>query len=79
MGVDWHWRVASAWRVCRGADVRLTEHDAAQGGQLDVSELVDQLPVGFTAVCAEHVRRRRFHWPAAVLAVGQSRVSLSYW
>ena len=79
VGVDGQWRVAFVWRVSCGADVRLTEHDASQGGQLDVSELVDQLPVGFTAVCAEHVRRRRFHWPAAVLAVGQSRVSLSYW
>lgn len=77
--VDWQWRVAFVRRVACGADMRLSEHDAAQGGQLDVSELVDQRPVGFTAVRAEHVRRRRFHWLVAVLAVGQSRVSLSCW
>lgn len=77
-GVDGQWRVASAWRVCWGADAGLSEHDAAQGGQLDVSELADERPVGFAAVCAEQVRRRRFHGLVAVLAVGQSRVSLSY-
>ena len=27
--VDWHWRAASAWRVARGSDVRLLEHDGA--------------------------------------------------
>lgn len=79
VGVDGQWRVAFVWRVACGADVGLSEHDAAQGWQLDVSELVDQLPVVFTAVCAEHVRRRRFHWLVAVLAVSQSLVSLSYW
>ena len=79
MGVDGQWRVAFVWRVACGADVRLSEHDASQGRKLDVSELVDQLPVGFTAVCAEHVRGRRFHGLVAVLAVGQSLASLSYW
>lgn len=79
VGVDRQWRVAFVWRVACGSDVRLSEHDASQGRQLDVSELVDQLPVGFTAGLAEHVRRRRFHGLAAVLAVGQSRVSLSCW
>lgn len=29
VGVDWQWRVASAWRVARGSDVRLLEHDGA--------------------------------------------------
>ena len=77
MGVDGQWRVAFVWRVACGADVRLSEHDASQGRKLDVSELVDQLPVGFTAVCAEHVRGRRFHGLVAVLAVGQSLASLS--
>lgn len=79
MGIDGQWRGAFVWRVACGADVRLTEHDASQGGQLDVSELINHGPVIFTAAGAEHVRRRRFHWLAAVLAVGQSRVSLSYW
>lgn len=77
VGVDGQWRVALVRRVSCGADVRLSEHDASQGGQLDVAELADQRPVGFAAVCAEHVRRRRFHGLVAVLAVGQSRVSLS--
>lgn len=31
MGIDGQWRGAFVRRVCRGADVRLTEHDAAQG------------------------------------------------
>ena len=51
--VDWHWRVASAWRVCRGADAGLSEHDASQGWQLDVSELSDERPVVFSAAGAE--------------------------
>lgn len=76
-GVDWQWRVASAWRVCCGADASLSEHDASQGGQLDVAELVDQLPVGFTAGLAEQIRGDRLHWLLAVFAVGQSRGSLS--
>lgn len=29
VGVDWHWRVASAWRVACAADVCLFEHDGA--------------------------------------------------
>lgn len=78
-GVDWQWRVASVWRVFRGSDVGLSEHDAAQGGQLDVSELVDELPVVFAAVRAEHVRGRLLRGLVAVLAVGQSLVSLSCW
>ena len=49
MRVDREWCRATAGRVACGADVRLTEHDAAQGRELDVSELVDQLPVGCTA------------------------------
>lgn len=77
VGVDWQWRVASAWRVCCGADAGLTEHDAAQGGQLDVAELADQLPVGFAAAGAEQIRGDRLHWLLAVFAVGQSRGSLS--
>lgn len=76
-GVDGQWRVAFVWRVSCGSDVRLSEHDAAQGGQLDVSELVNHGPVVCAAVRAEHVRRRRFHGLVAVLAVGQSLVSLS--
>lgn len=77
--VDGQWRVAPVWRVARGADVRLTEHDAAQGGQLDVPELINHGPIVCAAVCAEHARRRRFPGLVAVLAVGQSLVSLSYW
>lgn len=77
--VDGQWRVAFVWRVCWVADACLLEHDASQGWQLDVSELVDQLPVGFAAGLAEQIVRRRFHGLVAVLAVGQSRVSLSCW
>lgn len=51
--VDWHWRVAFVWRVACGSDVGLFEHDASQGGQLDVSELADELPVVFSAAGAE--------------------------
>ena len=79
MGVDGQWRVAFVWRVACGADVRLSEHDAAQGGQLDVAELVNHGPVVCAAVRAEHVRRRLFRGLMAVRAVGQSRVSLSCW
>lgn len=78
-GVDGQWRAALVWRVACGTDVRLAEHDASQGGQLDVAELVDHGPVVCAAVLAEHVRRCRFHGLVAVLAVGQSRVSLSNW
>lgn len=78
-GVDGQWRVAFVRRVACGSDVCLAEHDASQGGQLDVSELADQLPVGFTASLAEQIVCCRFHWLVAVLAVGQSLVSLSYW
>ena len=52
-GVDGQWRVALVRRVACGADVRLTEHDASQGGQLDVSELSDERPVVFSAAGAE--------------------------
>lgn len=79
VGVDGYWCVASAWRVCWGADAGLSEHDAPQGGQLDVSELADQLPVVFSAAGAEQIRGHRLHWLPAVLAVGQSLVSLSCW
>ena len=79
MGVDGQWRVAFVRRVAYGADVRLTEHDAAQGGQLDVPELVNHGPIVCAAVRAEHARRRRFPGLVAVLAVGQSLASLSYW
>lgn len=80
VGVDREWRVAFVWRVSCGADVRLSEHNASQGRKLDVSELVNHGPVVFAAVCAEHVCRRLFHGLVAVLAVGQSLVSLSsYW
>lgn len=78
-GVDGQWRVAFVRRVACGADVRLTEHDAAQGGQLDVPELVNHGPIVCAAVRAEHARRRRLHGLVAVLAVGQSLASLSYW
>lgn len=77
--VDWQWRVAFAWRVACWADVRLTEHDASQGWELDVSELADQLPVVFSAAGAEQICGHRLHGLPAVLAVGQSRASLSYW
>lgn len=79
VGVDGQWRVAFVWRVACGSDVRLTEHDAAQGRELDVSELVNHGPVVCAAVLAERIVRCRFHWLVAVLAVGQSLASLSYW
>lgn len=78
-GVDGQWRVAFVRRVACGADVRLSEHDASQGGQLDMAELADELPVGFAAGLAEQIVCCRFHGLVAVLAVGQSLVSLSYW
>lgn len=78
-GVDGQWRVARVWRVACGADVCLAEHDASQGWQLDVSELVDELPVVCSAGLAEQIVCCRFRGLVAVLAVGQSLVSLSYW